>query len=138
MQVPVFDRVRLLQDWIGPILPFEPVRRLGNPHNVRGHLWIEMRGHGDARRTRNGGSPLPPGDAANAHEIRHDKVARPALKSLVHLARTVEVLADLQRRLQFGREPGIAVEIVVDDRLLDPGQPVVVDHVAALKRLGQG
>ena len=55
----------------------------------------------------------------------------------MHLARAVEVLPDLQRGLQFGCEPHIAVEIVVDDRLLDPGQPVVVDHVAALKRLGQ-
>ena len=40
----------------------------------------------------------------------------------VQVARAVEVLADLDRRLQVGGEPRIAVEIVVDHRLLDPGQ----------------
>jgi len=34
MQVPVFDCVRLLQDWIRPILPFEPVRCLGDPQRL--------------------------------------------------------------------------------------------------------
>ena len=57
--------------------------------------------------------------------------------AFVQLARPVEVLADLQRRLQLGGEPGVAVEIVVDDRLLDPVEAQVVDHVAAVQRLGE-
>ena len=59
------------------------------------------------------------------------------LQRLVQLARAVEVLADLDRRLQLGGELGIAVEIVVDDRLLDPGEAKIVDRVAALQGLGE-
>ena len=66
--------------------------------------------------------PQPAGDAADAHEVRHHEVAGLDLQRRVQLARAVEVLADLDRRLQLGGEPRIAVEIVVDDRLLDPGQ----------------
>ena len=44
-------------------------------------------------------------------------------KRLVEVAGTVEILADLDRRLELGGKLRVAVEIVVDDRLLDPGQP---------------
>jgi hypothetical protein len=55
----------------------------------------------------------------------------------VQVARAVEILADLQRCAQLGGKLGVAVEIVVDDGLLDPGQAQVVDLVAALQRIGQ-
>ena len=53
----------------------------------------------------------------------------------LQIARTIEIFADLNRRLQFGGELRITIEIVVDDRLLDPVQAKIVDHVAALQRL---
>ena len=41
----------------------------------------------------------PAGYAADAHEIRHDEIARLALQRPVQLAGAIEVLADLDRRL---------------------------------------
>src|ERR1700689_148528 len=49
----------------------------------------------------------------------------------------VEIFAYLDRRLQFGGEPGAAVEIVVEDRFLDPDQAMIVDHVAAPQGVGE-
>ena len=49
----------------------------------------------------------------------------------------VEILADLQRRFEFGSELGVAIEVVVDNRLLDPRQSEIVDHVAAKEGVGQ-
>ena len=54
----------------------------------------------------------------------------------MEVARAVEVLADLQRRGEVGGEAGIAVEIVVDHRLIDPGEAVAVDGVAAGEGVG--
>ena len=45
--------------------------------------------------------------------------------------------ADLDRRFQLCGELGIAVEIVVDDRLFDPVEAKIVDGVAALQRFAQ-
>jgi hypothetical protein len=47
------------------------------------------------------------------HEIGHDEVTGLLLQREVNVARAVEVFAYLDRRLQFGGEPGAAVEIVV-------------------------
>ena len=52
-------------------------------------------------------------------------------------ARPVEILADLDRRLELGGEAGIALEIVVDDRLLDPGEAEIVDRVAPFQCLAE-
>src|SRR6185295_167581 len=35
------------------------------------------------------------------------------------------------------RKPGVAVEVVVDDRLLDPGKTEVVDGMSALQSFGE-
>src|SRR5215813_10986376 len=42
MQLPILDLIGLLQDRICPILPLEPMRRFADPHDVSGHLGIEM------------------------------------------------------------------------------------------------
>src|SRR5262245_9570261 len=34
------DLVGLRKDWIRPILPFQPMRRLGDAHDVRGDLGV--------------------------------------------------------------------------------------------------
>jgi len=39
----------------------------------------------------------------------------------VELARTIKILADLDRRLQLSGQLREAVQVVVDDRLFDPG-----------------
>ena len=43
VQQSIPDFVRPLQDRIGPILPFEPMRRFGHTQQMRRHLRIEMR-----------------------------------------------------------------------------------------------
>ena len=43
MQETAVDFIRSLQNRIGPILPFEPMRRFSDAHDVRRHLRIEMR-----------------------------------------------------------------------------------------------
>ena len=49
------------------------------------------------------GRPQPAGDAADAHEVRHDEVAAPCAAAPCSSSRgTVEVLADLDRRLELG------------------------------------
>jgi hypothetical protein len=55
LQHPLRYFIGLFQDWIYPVLPFEPVRRFRNPHNVGADLWIKVRGDGDARRRCNRG-----------------------------------------------------------------------------------
>ena len=55
----------------------------------------------------------------------------------MNVARPVEIFADLDRRLQFGGEPGAAIKIVVEDWFLDPDQAMIVDHVAAPQGVGE-
>lgn len=131
MKKTVLAVVWLLQNRIGPILPFKPMRGFRDPHRVSGHLRIELGGDRYTRRAGDRGRPQPPRDTADVHEIRHHVVARPARQRPVKVAGAVEILADLDRGLQFGRKLDIAVEIVVHDRLFDPGQTEVVDGVAA-------
>src|SRR3984885_14271259 len=70
---------------------------------------------------------------ADAHKIGHDEVAGLLLQREVNVARAVEIFAYLDRRLQFGGEPGAAVEIVVEHRFLDPDKAKIVNHVARRK-----
>jgi hypothetical protein len=51
------DFIGFLEDRIGPVLPFQPVRSLRDPHHVSGYLRVKMSGHRYARRTRNGRCP---------------------------------------------------------------------------------
>jgi hypothetical protein len=41
----VTNIIRFLQDRIGPVLPFQPMRGLGDAHHVRGHLGVKVSGH---------------------------------------------------------------------------------------------
>src|SRR3984885_4495655 len=74
---------------------------------------------------------------ADAHKIGHDEVAGLLLQREVNVARAVDIFAYLDRCLQFGGEPGAAVEIVVKDRFLDPDQAMTVNHVAAPQGVGE-
>jgi hypothetical protein len=51
----ITDFIGLLKDRIGPILPFQPMRGLRDPHHVSGHLRIKMCRHRYARRSRDSG-----------------------------------------------------------------------------------
>ena len=133
----VFDLVRLLQHRIGPILPFEPVGCLCYAHDVSSDLWIEMGGHWYARCSGDGGCSKPPGDSTDAHEVGHNEVASFLLKSDMEVARSVKVFTDLDGGPQFGGKLGETLDVVVDNRLLDPGKPEIVDDVASLKRFTQ-
>jgi hypothetical protein len=44
-----------------------------------------------------------------------------ALQRLVQVAGSIEVLADLDGSFEISGKPGIAIEVVVDDRLFNPG-----------------
>ena len=75
VRLAILDLIRPLQHRVRPILPFEPMRRFGNPHNVSGQLAIEMGRNRNARRRSDGSSSLPAGHAADPHEIRRDVIA---------------------------------------------------------------
>ena len=90
---------------------------------MRADLRIEMRRYGNACRASDRRRPQKSRHAADAHEIRHDEVAGLLLQRQVNVARAIEILADLDGRLQFGGEPGAAIEIVVEDWFLDQTRP---------------
>ena len=77
----------------------------------------------------------PARDAANPHQIRHHVIARLPLQRVVKVTRPVKILSNLNRRLSLGGELRVSIKIIVDDRLLDPCQPEVVDHVAPVQSL---
>src|SRR5215831_19534287 len=56
----------------------------------------------------------------------------------MHGARAVEVFADLQWRPQFARELRITRQIIVDDRLLEPIKPRIVERVTARQGIAEG
>jgi hypothetical protein len=104
---------------------------------MRADFRIEMRRYGNACRAGDRRRPQKSGDAADAHQIGHDEVAGLLLQREVNVARAVEIFADLDWRLQLGGEPGGAVEIVVEDRFLDPDKAEIIDHVAAPQGVGE-
>jgi hypothetical protein len=69
------DFIGLLQDRIRPVLPLEPVRRFGDPHDVSGHLGIEMGRNRNARRRGDCGSSLPASDASDTRAARSRTLA---------------------------------------------------------------
>jgi len=137
MQLAILDRIGLLQNRIRPILPLKPVRRFGDPHHVSGHFGIEMGGDRNTRSTGDGSRSLPACDAANPHEIRHDIIAGFHLQGGVERAWSVEILTELDRRLQIGGQPRVTLEVVLDDGLLDPGEAEIIDRVASFQRLAK-
>src|SRR6058998_1299195 len=100
-QVTVFQRERLGDDRVGPVLPFEPVSRLGHAHQVSRRLRIEVRGHRNSRTPGDRRGPQPAGHSADAPQVRHHQIAHTSLKGLVERARPVEILAELHRGPQL-------------------------------------
>ncbi len=98
---------------------------------------IKMGRHGNAGSPGNGRRPTPPGDAADAHKIGHHEIARLLLQRFVEFTRTIEIFTDLHWRFQLSGQLGITVQIVIDNRLLDPGEALIVNHVTALKGFGE-
>jgi hypothetical protein len=80
---------------------------------------------------------LPARHAADPHEIRHDVIAGFHLQGGVERARPVEILADLERCLQVGGQSCVALEVVIDDGLLDPGEAEIIDRVTPFERLAE-
>jgi hypothetical protein len=123
VNLPVANFEVPLQNGVAPIQPFQKVGALRDAHDMRADLWIEMRRYRNARRAGDRRRPQKTRHAADAHEIGHDEVAGLLLQREVNVARAIEIFAYLDRRLQFGGEPSAAVEIVVEDRLLDQTKP---------------
>src|SRR5262245_59508746 len=55
----------------------------------------------------------------------------------MEIAWAIEVLADLDRRVQLGSELRMAVEVGVDDRLFNPVQAELIDPMAPAQRFSQ-
>src|SRR2546427_4220745 len=100
----VLELEGLRQYRVSPVLPLEPVRGIGDAHEMRSHLRVEVRGHWNARGARDRCRTQPPADAANAHEVGHDVVARAGEHRLIQQASAVEVLPELNRSLQLTRK----------------------------------
>jgi hypothetical protein len=96
-----------------------------------------MSGDVDARCRGDGGRSLPACHSADPHEIRHDVIAGLHLQGGVERPRPVEILADLDGRLQIRGQPRVALEVVVDNGLLDPGEAEIIDRVAPFQRLAE-
>ena len=118
-----------------PVAPLEPVGGLAHAQRVRADLGIEVARQRQPRRAGDRRAAQPAGDAADAHQVGHVEVGGLRLHRAPEAARTVEVLADLDRRLQLARELRRAFEVVELDRLLEPLQPLVVECVQAQQRL---
>src|SRR5262245_7211375 len=43
LKAAILDGEWLLQNGIGPVLPFQPVSRFSDAHQMRRHFWIQMR-----------------------------------------------------------------------------------------------
>ena len=92
------------------------------PHHMGRDFGIEMGRHRNVGGRRQAGRLLPAGDPADAHEIGHHQIAGLGFQRFVHVARPIKILADLQRRFERRRQLGVAGEVIIDHRLLDPGQ----------------
>src|SRR3546814_347725 len=95
----------------------------------------EMTRHLYAVHCRDGGSLLPPRDAANPGHIGHDEIGRPSGDGRLQCLRPVEVLSDLQWGPQGPGESPIPHQVIMADRLLYPRNPLVIKRPATLQGL---
>jgi len=65
--------------------------------------------------------------------VRHDQIRGTRGNCRSHLRGSVEVLADLERRSEGLGNAGAALQIVGQNRLLDPLQPFVIESVLPMK-----
>src|SRR5262245_16988470 len=100
-------------------------------------FWIEMSRYLNSGAAGDGGGAKPAGHAADAHEVRHDQISRACCQCLGQRARAVEIFAELYRRRQFACELGVAGQIVVRDRLLEPEEVLLVERVTAMQRVAE-
>jgi len=96
-----------------------------------------MGGHRHAGSSGNRRGPHPACHATDAHEIGHDIVARPALNCSLKVTGAIKIFADLDRRLQLPGKLCVTVEVIVNDRLFDPIQAEIVEHMTSLQGLGE-
>src|SRR4029453_5886227 len=134
-EIAVLELERFGQYRVRPILPLEPMRGIGDPHEMRGNFRVEVRGHWDARGAGDRRSAQPPADATNAHEVWHDIVARAGEHRLIQQARTIEVLPELNRSLQLACKLRVARNIVVGRGFLKPVESLVVEIVTSHERV---
>src|SRR5262249_6827268 len=134
-EIAVLELERLGQDRGGPILPLEPMRGIGDPHEMRSNFRVEVRGHWNARGARDRRRAQPTGDSATAHEVWNDVVARAGEHRLIQQARTIEVLAELDRSLQLACKLRVARNIVVGRGFLEPVESLVVEVVTSHERV---
>ena len=62
----------------------------------------------------------PSRDAADAHQVWHHVVAGIALECPLKVMRAVEILAELERRVECGSKLCVTAEVVLEERFLDP------------------
>jgi len=121
---------RLGQDGIRPVLPLEPVRRFGDPHEMRRDFRIEVGRHFDAGRAGDGGGAQPAGHAADPHQVGHHVFAGAGLdrleqRDLVTRDRTKE-----DRRVVVHRLTKAGTELVNElDRPMDALQKKCFGHL---------
>jgi hypothetical protein len=128
------DPQGLLQDGIGPVHVFEPMPGRRGGQKMGAHLRHEVRRHLDPPGRRGAGGVHPARHPADAGEIRHDEIAGPGLEGVHQGFGPVEVLADLQRHVERGRDGRVAAQVVVPDRLLQPGDALVLKRPPADER----
>ena len=134
----VLDLERFLENRIGPVLPFQPMGGFCRTHEMRGKFRIEVGRHLYSGGARDGGSTEPAGDAADPHQVRHDKVTGACCDGLRQRAGSIEIFAKLNRCFQVARQLRITSQVVVGDRLFEPIDVLVVKRVTAMQRLAQG
>jgi hypothetical protein len=71
MQHAIGDFIRLLQNRIGPVLSFEPMRRLRDAHDLGGDFRVKVSRDRNTCRFGHRRRSEPPSDATDAHEIQH-------------------------------------------------------------------
>src|SRR5438874_5940936 len=99
------------ENGIGPILPFEPMCGLGHAHQMRRDLGVEVGRHLDTRRAGDRCRTEPSGYPSDPHQIGHDVIAGFLLNGPEERARSIEVLAELDGRLELARELCVAHEV---------------------------
>src|SRR5262245_38179166 len=136
-QTTVLNRERIGEDGMSPILPFQPVCCFCHAHEMGRDLRIKVRGHRNAGSTSYRRCTQPARHAPDAHQVGHDEVPGPRDDRLIQYARAVVVLPELNGRPQLASELDVTRKVVVDNRLLEPEEALIIEGVAALQGVTQ-
>jgi len=118
------------------VLDVAAVRHGGDETHVQLHQ--EMRAHVHVERLREVRDLQPGRDAADAGDVDLDDPRGPAVEVLAELRDRVHRFADRDGRGGGGDEPGVALDVVRGQRLLDPAEVEAVEQAGAADRLGTG